>query len=83
VQVVQLAILRVMAEASFRLPDDGRQVLTADDVCALLGVSRRTFERLQRRGDLSPRLLPNGPPRFSRAVIEQWLNTAPARRRAS
>jgi hypothetical protein len=59
--------------ATFRLPDDDRDVLTHADLRALLGISPRTYFKLQRRNELPPRLLPVGPPRFARRVVEQWL----------
>jgi excisionase family DNA binding protein len=51
-------------------------VYTADEVAALLAVSRRCLERWVSAGRLPPgaRLaLPGRTVRFSRAVIDQWI----------
>lgn len=63
--------------------DETDQLLTADDACKMLGISRQTLDRLRARGDL-PTLRrgsgPKAPLRFRladvRAVIRPDRNAA-------
>lgn len=47
--------------------------LTSSQVARLLGVSTRTVQRMETRGDLTPARLPSGHRRYLRSEIEALL----------
>lgn len=47
--------------------------LTSSQVARLLGVSTRTVQRMEARGDLTPARLPSGHRRYRRSEIEALL----------
>lgn len=48
-------------------------LLTVDQVCSLLAVSRWTLQRLEKSGGLPGRVKLGGQVRYHREVIEEWL----------
>lgn len=53
------------------------QLLTVSDVAARCGVTRQTLMRWLRKGECPQPTKPGVKPRWSSAVIENWLNPNP------
>ncbi len=65
----------VLAEA---LPRNGAEWLTISETCTYLSISRSTWERMRRTGQLPPnKKLPTGGVRIRRVDLEGWADSLP------
>ena len=53
--------------------EGARQLLTSRDLARLCGVTDRTLRNWRRDGDLPRQMALSGRPRWSRAVVDAWL----------
>jgi excisionase family DNA binding protein len=66
---------RVPKKSGAPSTDSGAVLLTVNEMCSLLNISRATLVRMDKSGKLPGRIKLGGSVRFHRATVETWLQS--------